>query len=512
MAELQALILTFLKAIGKYRWYAVGITWAISVIGWTVVYRLPDSYQASARVYVDTQSILKPLLSTMTTVPNVEQQVQFMRRTLISRPNVERVMRMVDLDIKNKTVQDHEQMVDELTSAIKITGTERDDIYTISYSNSNPKLGKEIVQSLLTIFVEGSFGGKKQESDKAVQFIDEQIKTYEEKLAAGENALKEFKIQHMNVLPRQGSDYSSIITDLSDKLSQAKLELAEAEQARNALKRQIAGEDPAPVAAATTSDTDSINPELDGRIQALEKNLDQLRMQYTEEHPDIVSSKRLLAQLQARKKEEAKKRGGRPNDPGANFSPMMQQMNVALSVEEARVASLKARVNEYASRLGSARTQSVAAPEVEAQLAQLNRDYAVNKENYTKLVERREAARLSGDLTSATDMMSFRVIDPPTAPTVPTGPQRPRLMSLVFAGALVAGLGVALLMSQVRPTFVTQNALRAATGLPILGSISMNWTDEQKIRRRRRLYAFSAAVALLFTAYGGVMAALLLKS
>lgn len=511
MAELQALILTFLKAIGKYRWYAVGITWTVSIIGWGVVARMPDSYQASARVYVDTQSILKPLLSSMTTVPNVEQQVQFMRRTLISRPNVERVMRMVDLDIKNKTVQDHEQMVDELSSQIKITGTERDDIYTISYSNTNPKLGKEVVQSLLTIFVEGSFGGKKQDSDKAVQFIDEQIKNYEEKLAVGENALKEFKIKHMGLLPRQGSDYSSIISELNDKLNQAKLELAEAEQARNAIKRQISGEDPAPVSSAAAQEPESVNPELDGRIQSLEKNLDQLRMQFTEEHPDIVANKRLLAQLQARKKEEARKRV-RSNDPGANYSPMMQQMNVALSVEEARVASLKARVNEYASRLATARQQSNAAPEVEAQLTQLNRDYQVNRENYTKLVERREAARLSGDLTSATDMMSFRVIDPPTAPTVPTGPHRPRLMSLVFVGALAAGLGVAFLMSQIRPTFLSQTALRNETGMSILGSISMNWTDEQKIRRRRRLYAFTASVALLFTVYGGIMAVLVMKS
>ncbi|MES2263058.1 MAG: XrtA system polysaccharide chain length determinant [Pseudomonadota bacterium] len=507
MAELQALLLTFLKAIGKYRWYAVGITWLVAVVGWIVVYRLPDNYQASARVYVDTQSILKPLLANMTAVPNVEQQVTFMRRTLISRPNVERVMRMVDLDIKTKSVQDHEQMVDDLTSQIKITGTERDDIYTISYNNPNPKLGKEVVQSLLTIFVEGSFGGKKQESDKAVQFIEDQIKNYEEKLAGGENALKDFKIQHMSVLPRQGGDYSSKIGELTDLLNQAKLEYTEAEQARNALKRQISGEEPAPLVA---TEQEASNPELDGRIQTIERSLDTLRMQFTEEHPDIVSNKRLLAQLQERKKEEAKKRV-RSADPGAGYSPMLQQMNVALSVEEARVASLKARVAEYSSRLASVRSQSTQAPEIEAQLSQLNRDYLINKENYGKLVERREAARLSGDLTSATDMMSFRVIDPPTAPITPVGPNRLRLMSIVFAGALVAGLGVALLMSQIRPTFVSQASLRNATGLPILGAISMNWTDQQKIKRRRRLYAFSVAVAILFTAYGGVMATLLLK-
>jgi len=510
MAELQALLLTFLKAIGKYRWYAVAISWVVAVVGWAVVYRLPDDYQASARVYVDTQSILRPLLSGMTSVPNVEQQVQFMRRTLISRPNVETVMRMVDLDIKTKSVQEHEKLVDELTAQIKVTGTERDDIYTISYNNPNPKLGKQIVQSLLTIFVEGSFGGKKQESDKAVQFIEDQIKSYEEKLAAGENALKDFKIQNMGLLPRQGADYSSTLADMADKLNAARLELAEAEQARNAIKRQMGGEEPAPLTQATPQTDEGINPELDGRIQATEKNLDALRLQFTEEHPDIISNKRLLAQLQARKKEEAKKRV-RSADPGINYSPMMQQMNVALSVEEARVASLKARVDEYSSRLARLRSQSTAAPEVEAQLAQLNRDYQVNRENYTKLVERREAARLSGDLTSATDMLSFRVIDPPTASTAPIGPNRPRLMSMVFGAALMLGLGVALLMSQIRPTFVSQSALRSATGIPILGTISMNWTDQQKVRRRRRLYAFSAAVAVLFTAYGGVMAALLLK-
>jgi polysaccharide chain length determinant protein (PEP-CTERM system associated) len=510
MAELTAVILAFLKAIGKYRWYAVVISWAVAIIGWAVVYKLPNDYQASARVYVDTQSILKPLLSGMTTLPNLDQQVVFMRRTLISRPNVERVMRMVDLDVKTSNAKDHEKMVDDLMDKIRILGTERDDIYTITYNNPNPKLGKDIVQSLLTIFVEGSFGGKKQDSEKAVQFIDDQIKTYEEKLATAESAMKDFKIRNMGMLPRQGSDYSSKMVELNDMLNQAKLELNEAEQARNAIKRQIAGDDPAPVTAAESAPAEDANPALDGRIGDINKQLDMLRLQYTEAHPDIVAAKRLLAQLETRKKEEAKKHK-RSGDPGANYSPMLQQMNVALSVAEARVASLRARVDEYNGRFAQMRSQSTAAPEVEAQLAQLNRDYQVNQSNYQKLVERREAAKLSGDLSSATDMLTFRVIDPPTVPLTPSGPNRPRLFSLVFLGALVAGLVVALLMSQVRPTFLSQAALRDVTGVPILGAIGMNWTNEQKVKRRRRLYAMGASVFALFGAYGGVMAAILIR-
>jgi polysaccharide chain length determinant protein (PEP-CTERM system associated) len=506
MAEITAVFLNFLKAISKYRWYAVVITWTVAVIGWAVVLRLPNQYEASARVYVDTQSILKPLLSGMTTVPNLDQQVQFMRRTLISRPNVEKLMRDVDLDVKAKDTKAHEKMVDELISQIKIGGTERDDIYTLTYTADDPKLGKAVVQALLNIFVEGSFSGKKQDSQKAVQFIDDQIKNYEEKLAAAENSLKEFKIKNMGMLPRDGGgDFSGQLGQATEQLSSARLELAEAEQARNAIRRQINGE---PAKPGEKVDPAMLDPELENRIATTQKNLDTLRLQYTEQHPDVVANRRLLDQLLAQKADVAKNKK-RSVDPGASYSPMLQQLNVALSQAEARVASMRARVDEYAARVARLRAQSAVAPEVEAQLAQLNRDYLVNKENYQKLVERRESARLSGDLSSATDMLTFRVIDPPTVPAHPSGPNRLRLFSLVFAGALAAGLAAAFLMSQVRPTFMNQSSLRDVTGLPVLGSISMNWTQEQIVRRKRRLVALGVSVLLLFGAYGAGVAAIL---
>lgn len=505
MAELTAALHNFLKAIGKYRWHAVAISWAVAIIGWAIVLKLPNQYETSARVYVDTQTILKPLLSGMTTLPNLDQQVSFMRRTLISRPNVERVMRMVDLDVKAGDAKEHEKMVDELMEKIKIAGTERDDIYTISYTASDPRLGREVVQSLLTIFVEGSFGGKRQDSEKAVQFIDDQIRNYEAKLAAAENSLKEFKIRNVGMLPRDGADFGAKLATATEELNQARLELAEAEQARNAIRRQIDGEP-----GADKVDPALADPELEQRIATVTKNLDALRLQYTEQHPDIVASRRLLDQLLARKKEEAgqKKRSA---DPGAGYSPMLQQLNVSLSAAEARVASLRTRVAEYAGRVARLRGQSASVPEIEAQLAQLNRDYEVNRENYQKLVERRESARLSGDLSSATDMLTFRVIDPPAAPLKPSGPNRVQLFSLVFLAALGAGLGAAFLMSQVRPTFVSQATLREVTGMPVLGSVGMNWTAQQKVKRQQRLYALGTAVLVLFGVYGAGMAAILVR-
>ncbi|WP_194713735.1 XrtA system polysaccharide chain length determinant [Noviherbaspirillum soli] len=504
MEETINQVLFLLKGVWKYRWHAVIVAWAIAIAGWVRVYTLPDDYQASARVFVDTQSILKPLMAGMTTLPNVEQQVSIMSRTLLSRPNVEKVMRMVDLDIRAKTPKEKEELLNDLMKQIKIVGTGRDDIYTLSYSDENPRVAKDVVQALLTIFVEGSFGDKKNDSDKAIQFLDEQIKNYETKLVAAENALKDFKIKHSGSLP-QGGDYGTQVQAASDALNQARLDLREAEQARNAIQTQIYGNGTGPNGAV------AVNPELDARILTLQKNLDTMRMQFTEQHPDIISTKRLIKQLESQKAEEAKsaKPGG---DRGAHYSPMLQQLNVSLSTAEARVASMRARVDEYTARYDRLKAQSVNGPELETQLAQLNRDYQVNKENYSQLVARRESARLSGDLSNTTDMVKFRVVDPPTVPLTPAGPNRLRLASLVFVGALIAGIAIALLMSQLRPTYLSQHGLRESTGLPILGSVSMNWTDHERAKRKRSFYAFGASLAVLITLYAGVMARMLLTT
>lgn len=504
MEDLTTQLLIYLKGVWKYRWIAVFAAWTVAIAGWAVVYKLPDDYQASARIYVDTQNVLKPLMAGMTISPDLQQQVSVMSRTLISRPNVERVVRMVDLDIKAKDVKEQERLVKELMDKIKLATTGRDNLFTIHYNNQNPRLAKDIVQSLLTIFVEGGLGDKKNDSSSAIRFIDEQIQSYEEKLTIGENNLKAFKQKHIGMMPQQGNDYYSQLSSALESLNKTRLELREAEQARDAIKRQITGDDPVLLVDQNDSTSPIVNVELDSRIVALNKNLDTLRLNFTELHPDIIATKRLVSQLEERKKEEAQLI--KPDaDPGKNYSPMLQQLNVALAEAEADVASMTARVEEYSSRYDRLKSLSNAIPQVEAELAQLNRDYQVNKSNYEKLLERRESAKISDELGSATDLMSFRIIDPPTVSDMPVGPNRVKLFSVVFLGALLAGIGIAFIISQIRPTFHSQISLRELTGRPILGSIPMIWTSQEKKKRKKQLYAFGLSLLSLLGLYGVLM-------
>jgi polysaccharide chain length determinant protein (PEP-CTERM system associated) len=509
MEDLITQLLSSVRGIWKYRWLAVALMWLVGIAGWTRVATLPDDYQSTARVFVDTQSILKPLLNGMATMPNVEQQVAIMSRTLLSRPNVERVMRMVDLDVRATTPREHEQQVEQLMARLKISGTATYDIYTISYNNPNPKLVRDVVQSLLTIFVEGSFKGKKGDSQKAVQFIDEQIKSVEEKLVATENAVKEFKMKNSDLLPRQGIDYGAQLALAADALNTAKLELAEAEQSRRAIRAQVSGD--APVSALALQPAAAVNPELDARISTINKNLDNLRMQYTEQHPDIVAARRLIAQLEARKLEESRNRGA-DFDPGRNYSPMLQQLKVALTEADAKVAAIQVRVAEYSARHERLRAQSAAVPEVESQLAQLNRDYQINKDNYEKLISRREAAKLSGELTSTTEMMTFKIIDPPTMPVAPVGPNRPLLHSAVLIAALLLGTAAAWFISQARPTFDGPGTLRQVTGLNVLGTVQMNWTAAETVKRRRAQVALAFSFGALLLLYAAMLASSLVKT
>lgn len=494
MDELLNQLMGYVRATWHRRWYIVGVAWVVSIAGWFWVYSLPSRFEASARVYVDTQTLLKPLLGGLTVQPDIDQQVRLMTRTLVSRPNLEKVARMTDMDIKAKTPQQTEAMLDGLASQIKLEASATgNNLYTIAYQNEHPELAKRVVQALLTIFVESSLGKTRKDLSSSRKFIDEQLKAYEQKLVDTENAMKEFKRKHMGLMPGEGGDYYAKLSATSTALHQAELDLREATDRRDQLKRQLADEGPEISASAS-------NPELDARIQSLQKNLDTLRLTYTELHPDIVSTKRLITQLQAQKKQEAKTITS--TGSGRAQNPVYQQLTIAIAEADATVASLKGRVGEYQSRLTQLKQAVDSTLDVEAEYTQLTRDYGMYKENYAAMLSRKETASLSGEVESKTDVVDFRVIDPPRVPLKPSWPNRPLLISLVPLVGIIAGIVVAFLLSQLRRTVTDRRVLRELTGLPLLGSVTRIETDAVKIKKRKGLITYGLSFFSLIGAYG----------
>jgi polysaccharide chain length determinant protein (PEP-CTERM system associated) len=513
MEELLGRVISVLKGVWKFRWPGIAIAWVISVVGVVVVISVPDKYEASARVFVDTQSILKPLMAGLAVQPNVEQQITMLSRTLISRPNVEKLIRMADLDLGSNNRADRDALIDRVTRGLEIRNAGRDNLYTLAYRDESPDRARRVVQALVSIFVESSLGASRKDSDSAKKFIEEQIKVHVTKLEEAETRLKEFRLKNIDMQTSQGREVTWSFGDVSNQLNQARLELKEAENAREEARKQLDAEKSQTANITTRSILQESaiqvsTPEIDARISSQKQSLDGLLQRFTDQHPDVVNTRRLLKDLEEQKRKEVAelRKVAMANPPpaaqGSGPSLVVQDLGRMLAASEVQVASLKARVGEYESRMARARTQMKVAPQIEAEFAQLNREYDIHKRNYEGLVQRREQAGMSGELEDAAGVVDFRLIDPPRASPKPVAPNRLLLMPVVFLAGLGAGLGMAFVLSQLRAVFFDARAVLNTIGLPILGVVTLVRTDASRLRDRRELRLFGLASGGLIGFFG----------
>jgi polysaccharide chain length determinant protein (PEP-CTERM system associated) len=517
MDELLQRALAHLRAMWHRRWIGLAAAWIAAIIGVAVVFRIPEKFEASARVYVDTQSLLRPVMSGLAIQPNLDQQVALMSRTLISRPNVEKLVRMADLDLGVKTNAERDDLIDNLMRNIQLAGNVSSNIYIISYRDSKPQQAKDVVQSMLTIFVESSLNDKRQDTRGAVKFLDEQIKRYEQSLQLAETRLKEFKLKYMGV-PGQGGqggqDFFAKMAKLGDDIASTRLELRGAEESRDSYKRELAGESPTLLPEGSGPGTPVASPEIDARIAALKTKLDELLRTYTDQHPDVLGTRRVIAALEEQRKEDVQARekaaraSGRSVD-SVDRNPVFQQMRVSLADAEANVASLRARLAAYENQYTQLKASARLVPQVEAEFAQLNRDYDVQKKTYGDLLARREAATMGVDVQD-TGGTQFRVIDPPRVSPQAVAPTRITMLGIAFALALGAGLLASFVASELMPTFHDSRSLREVAQRPVLGMVALIPSESTRRKQRRNVYMFAGGLSGLIATFTAVVAFALL--
>jgi polysaccharide chain length determinant protein (PEP-CTERM system associated) len=487
---LVAKVRWIVRATRHRRWVAISVAWAVAIASFILIALTPERFEASSRIYVDTQTVLKPLMVGLAYQPDIDQQVRMLAKTLISRPNVERLVDKPELGLKFKDPKEREETITALIGQIRVVAAERGNLYSIAYRDADPELARKMVESMVGMFVSSGADGKKRDSVDAGQFIADQIKTNETKLIEAEGRLKEFKVRNFGVSGVSNQDYFARMSVLSDEVTKLRSDLQAAEQSRASYRRELSAEDPQLPPMPVPGVPNAI-PVVDTESQR--KLVDDLSRRYTSDHPDLIAARRQLVQLESQKRQEA---ASRPKGSAAT-SPIYQSIRISLAEREAQVASLRSQLSMQTARLEQTRALAGRVPQVEAELAQLNRDYDVIRKNYDQLIARRESASLGVKLDESSQLADFRLIDPPRVSPNAVFPRHLHMGLLALVFSALAGIGAALMLDLLRPTVDDTKLLEQLSGRPSLGTVSMSQTTEGLRMGRQDMIRFGGVAALL---------------
>ena len=509
-------ILDEVHGLWRFRWWAMVAAWAVCIVGWLAVMSLPDTYEASARVFVDARTALTPVIQGLAISQDVNAQLNFVEQSLLSGTQMEKVAREANVDLQTITPEKRAGLLDRLRRRVQLdvagTGTGGRDssgvVFTIRYRDSDRNRSLKVTKFLLDTFIEDTLGGKRAGTETAQRFLEAQIEDRDSQLRAAEQRLAEFKKHNVGMMPGAQGDYFTILQAEIDAIQKAHAALSIALKRRDALDRQLRGEAPllstasAPAAGGTAGD------ETSARIKETQTKLDELLLKYTDKHPEVLALRETLVELQKRRIAEIEAlRRGDPSaaaQSGATANPVFQSIQLASNQTDVEIAAIRAELADRQQKVADYRRLVDTAPEVEAKYARLNRDYEVTKAQYTALVERLERAKL-GEQAGATGSVRFEVIDPPNVPFRPASPNRALLIAAVLVSGLVVGAGLAYLLGQIKPVFFYSLSLAEATGLPVLGVVSLTSLGQRQIKSLMSYLSYSAALAGLLVLFAAAV-------
>ena len=502
------------RGIWRFRRIAIIVAWCVALALWTVVFIIPNTYEGSAKIYVDTGTTLSQATKGISLEDNVVEQIERVSAALLGTPQLRKVASDTNLLAGAVTAQQQQEVIDDLRQRITIVA----DVdptdpnphappkqFTITYDDGNRARAIRVVDRLLNDFVEDSLNDKSQGSQEAEQFLTQQIAAYERRLSLTEQQLADFKRNNSGLVPGEEGDFFSRLQSEEQDLTALQENLYVAMRKRDALAAELksgqeftAGGSDAVGGTATPLDTEQ-------QIQQDQQRLDAMLLKYTDKYPDVISLRESIRELKAREKlqKAAAKRGdvGAASSLGLSTSPVYMKLQEESNTQLVEIASLQQQISDRQKLIGSLKAQMGSAPHVQAEYAQLMRNYAVTKAQYNALLGRLDGARL-GQQAASTGLVKFEVINPPSASFTPVFPNRPLLVAGAFFLAVGAGIATAYLLHLLRPVIVSTRQLTAATGLPVLGAVSMAWAEKHRAETHQSSvrYAFLSTGLLVLGA------------
>ncbi len=506
MDSVRIFVLQQIAAVWRHRWLALAASWLICGAGWAAVSLMPNQFESSARIYVNVDAVLTPLLRGLAVEGESAATLDYLQRTLLSQPNMGKVISKTDLDLQVTTPASRQRMVEGLARSIHVVPETRT-LFTISYRNTSPQLAHDVVQALLDIFTESTTGTDRADLENAQHFLDQQIASYERQLRDAEQRRAAFKAKYVDLLPSTEYGGATGLDSARNAEGALKGQLADAMARRDTLNKELAATPQyLPFSAlAGVAGGPSANAVA---LAEAERKLALLRLQYTEQDPDVIAQRQLVAALRSGRMGPLAEApaAARPAANAATGAPNALYQDLKLKVVDAdvQIASLQRQVQAASAERERMEKIARAAPEVEARYQNLDRDYTVLRKNYEELLARRESAAIAQAANTQADKVKLTVVDPPLVPHTPVAPNRLLLLSVVLVLGLGGGAGLAFLLGQLDRSFRSVDDLRAL-GLPVLGALSLVGTATVR-RRMVSVLGFGMVVLLLVAVFGGLIA------
>jgi len=505
----------------RFRWWGLLAASIAAAFLWATVFALPDRFEAEARVFVDTRTALKPVLQGLTVEQDTNAQLNFVRQSLLTGPQLRKVAEEAGVLAPTITSPaEQAQVLNAMASRVTLTvgsASDRENeqtagaMYGIEYQDFNRERTLRVVEILLNTLVEQTLGGKHEDAASAQKFLETQIREYEQRLRTAEDRLAEFKKRNIGLMPTEQGGYFGQLQMEIDATKKAETDLQIVQSKRAELARQLRGEAVITAAGSTsimgaggiTSGSDTVT-----RIKETQARLDELLLRFTEKHPDVIATRQTLEELIRRRTAEIESlRRGDANavaSTGAGASPVVQSIQLALNQADVEISSLRGALAQHREKAAELRKRLDTAPKVEAEFAALNRDYDVNKAQYTALLGNYEKARL-GEQADNAGSVRFEIVQPPTAGFSPVFPRRTLFLAGGLALALAIGGGLTYLLHLIRPVVGSARSLAEFTGIQVLGVVSSAFPDRINAAAKRDLLRFAAGAACLVLAFAIVL-------
>ena len=473
----------------------------IALLALLVGVLIPKQFTSSTTILVQESNIIGPLMEGRAVPTGVADRAGITREVAFSRKVMHEILKTGGWLANNPSPVEQAKLVEKIISHTKISNPNAN-LIQIDYSDPDPQRAYEVTKRYAELVMQESLATKERESREAYEFIDSQVSQYHDKLSDAEKKLEQYREQNPDARPGTSTDVAARIGELRRQVEGGKVDLIDLRSQEAALLSQISGQ-------SEISMVQSRAGQMRARLADLMSQRDQLLLTYTDRHPDVVRVQHQIADLQQDLQDEVVRertpRSANAINDSAEYNPLYAELKSKLAEAQRRTAAMSSRVAIEGSMLGEELKRSSAIDASEGALAELTRDYEVNRDLYQDLLKRRENARVSMNLDAEHRGLSFRIQEPASVPVQPSGI---RLLWMAIAGLVLATIVPVLLLfglTRLDPRVRMPAQLEREAGLPLLGIVPAYHTRAAKTRSARRLALATAIFATVPLIYGLTM-------